>query len=303
MESAKSKPQKDEMVTFSKSREARCGIDSVWEVVSDVDNDPRYYEGLNSIKNVSKNGNVIERQVVVGFLKHDGRQTVTLTPKKSVEVRMTKGPMTGTRTTSLARLGDSKTGIEIRWDVELRVPLCAEHGQARSREGDRGGARQDRKGVRKGGESRGDEVKGRSEGKSMKSLTILVPVVGLCYFALFASFLVLRGLVSPGGLASYQLFFIPLATVCALSALGIWYKPAVGHASAIAISIILILIFFLTKDGNDVVTVLSNPNRNPLQFIFYLTTVPTFFTTIVSSAIGILRKTFRGSAAQRPSRA
>jgi hypothetical protein len=146
-------------------------------------------------------------------------------------------------------------------------------------------------------------VKGRSEGKAMKLLTNLVPIVGLCYFALFASFLVLRGLVSAGGLVSYQLFFIPLAAVCALSALGIWYKPAVGYASAIAISIILILIFFLTKDGNDVVTVLSNPNRNPLQFVFYLTTVPTFFTNIVSCVIGLLQKTFRGSAAQRPSAA
>src|SRR5260370_16189508 len=94
-----SKPPKDETVTFSKSREAGCGIDPAWEVISDVDNDPKYYGGLNSIKNVSKDGNVIEREVVVGFLKHDGRQTVTLTPKESVEVRMTKGPMTGTRTT------------------------------------------------------------------------------------------------------------------------------------------------------------------------------------------------------------
>jgi carbon monoxide dehydrogenase subunit G len=122
MESPESKKAKDETVTFSKSREARCGIDAAWEVISDVDNDPKYYEGLNSIKNVSRNGNVIEREVVVGFLKHDGRQTVTLTPKKSVEVRMTKGPMTGTRTTSLTNLDDSRTRIEVRWDVELRVP-------------------------------------------------------------------------------------------------------------------------------------------------------------------------------------
>jgi hypothetical protein len=121
----------------------------------------------------------------------------------------------------------------------------------------------------------------------MRSPLVLVPVVGLSYFALFASFLVLRGLMSPGGFAQYQLFFIPLAAVCALSAAGIWYKPVVGYVGAIAISVILILIFFLTKDGNDVVTVLSNPNRNFLEFVFYLTTVPTFFSTIVSSVIGV----------------
>jgi hypothetical protein len=133
----------------------------------------------------------------------------------------------------------------------------------------------------------------------MKPLTVLVPVIGLSYFALFASLLVVRGLASPGGFASYQLFFIPLATACALSAVGVWYRPAVGYVGAIAISIILILIFFLTKDGNDVVTVLSNPNRNPLQFVFYLTSVPTFFTTIASSAIGILQITMRRRAARK----
>jgi len=122
MESTESKRPNDGKVAFSKSKEALCGIDHAWEVISDVDNDPKYYEGLNSINNVSRNGNVIEREVVVGFLKHDGRQTVTLTPKKSVEVMMTKGPMTGTRVTSLTRLDDSRTKIEVRWDVELRVP-------------------------------------------------------------------------------------------------------------------------------------------------------------------------------------
>jgi carbon monoxide dehydrogenase subunit G len=122
MESTKSKGPKDGMVTFSKSTEAGCGIDRVWDVISDVDNDPKYYDGLNSIRNVSKNGNVIEREVVVGIMKHDARQTVTLTPKKSVEVRMTKGPMTGTRITSLTKLDDSKTKIEVSWDVELHVP-------------------------------------------------------------------------------------------------------------------------------------------------------------------------------------
>jgi hypothetical protein len=48
-------------------------------------------------------------------------------------------------------------------------------------------------------------------------------------------------------------------------------------------------IFFFTRDGNDVVTVLSNPARNALEFVFYATTVPTFFSTFVASAIGLFR--------------
>ena len=122
MEKPESTRTKGDTATFSKSGEARCGIDAAWDVVSDVDNDPKYYEGLNSIKNVSRSGNVTEREVVVGFLKHSGYQIVTLTPKESVEVKMTRGPMIGTRTTSLKRIDDSKTKIEVEWDVELRVP-------------------------------------------------------------------------------------------------------------------------------------------------------------------------------------
>ncbi len=110
------------MITISKSREIRAGVDGVWEIVSNVDDEPKYYDGLNSVKNLSKIGNVVEREVVVGFLKHEGRQTVTLNPKRSVEVKMTKGPIVGTRVTTLSTMTDSKTRIEVSWNIEFRVP-------------------------------------------------------------------------------------------------------------------------------------------------------------------------------------
>jgi hypothetical protein len=116
----------------------------------------------------------------------------------------------------------------------------------------------------------------------------LVPFAGLSYFAAFAAFLILRG-VAAGTLAPYQLFFVPLASACVLSAIGIRYKPMIGYLGGVSISVILMLIFFLTQDGNDVITVLSNPYRNQLEFLFYLTTVPTFFSTIIFSVMGLLK--------------
>jgi hypothetical protein len=118
---------------------------------------------------------------------------------------------------------------------------------------------------------------------------ILVPIAGLSYFALFAAFLILRDLTQTGSLAQYQIFFIPLPAICALSAAAIWYRPVVGYLAAASISCLLVLIFFLTRDGNDVITVLSNPTRNLLQFVFYVTAVPTFFSTLVSSGFGLRR--------------
>lgn len=90
----------------------------MWEVVSDVDSEPRYYPGLNSVRNISRNGNVIEREVTVGFRDSRGKQTVMLNPKRSVEVIMKEGVMTGTRTVTLTPL-DGGTRIDISWDIEV----------------------------------------------------------------------------------------------------------------------------------------------------------------------------------------
>jgi hypothetical protein len=121
------------------------------------------------------------------------------------------------------------------------------------------------------------------------SLEVIVPIVGLSYFASFAIGLTLRSAIANGALAQYQLFFIPLAAFSALSALAVWLKPRTGFIAAALMSVALMAIFFLTRDGNDVITVLSNPARNYLQFAFYITAVPQFFTTLASSAIGLWR--------------
>ena len=124
--------------------------------------------------------------------------------------------------------------------------------------------------------------------KPIPSVT-LVPILGLSYFAFFAVGLILRSLISGASLTSYQIFFIPIATLAALCAVTVWWKPRAGYIVAAAMSIVLIAIFFLTQDGNDVITVLSNPVRNYLQFAFYLTAVPQFFSTLGFSLLGLWR--------------
>ncbi len=106
------------MVAFNDSTEVPAPLDRVWDIIADVDNEPRYYPGLNTVRNISRTGNVIEREVTVGFRDSRGRQTVVLHPKESVEITMTEGPMRGTRVITLSGDG-SKTKIDIAWDVEL----------------------------------------------------------------------------------------------------------------------------------------------------------------------------------------
>jgi hypothetical protein len=96
----------------------------VWSIVSDVDSEPRYWRDLYSIYNISRNGNVIEREVTVGFRNLKGRQIVELHPKRSIEVTLTEGPMTGNRIITLIQSSDGSTRVCISWDVRLSgVPL------------------------------------------------------------------------------------------------------------------------------------------------------------------------------------
>ena len=69
-------------ISINASQVVAAPLDKVWDIISDVDNDSKYYKGLNDIKNISKDGNKIEREVTVGFLKHKARQTIILNPKK-----------------------------------------------------------------------------------------------------------------------------------------------------------------------------------------------------------------------------
>jgi carbon monoxide dehydrogenase subunit G len=106
------------MVAINASREVSAPIDKVWDIVADVDNEPQYWHGTKSVKNISRNGNVIEREVTIAFRDSKCRQTVVLNPKKSVEITITEGPMKGTKVVTINPAGD-KTKIDVAWDVKL----------------------------------------------------------------------------------------------------------------------------------------------------------------------------------------
>jgi ribosome-associated toxin RatA of RatAB toxin-antitoxin module len=115
------------METINANREVRASTEKVWEIVSDVDRDPEYWNGMSSLHNIRKDGNVTERSVVVGFMGHTGFQKVELHPKESVDLTMTKGPMKGSREIKLTSLdGGKKTRIDVSWKFQFSgVPIFA----------------------------------------------------------------------------------------------------------------------------------------------------------------------------------
>ncbi|HXG05994.1 MAG TPA: SRPBCC family protein [Nitrososphaera sp.] len=106
------------MVTISASREVSAPLDRVWEVIADVDNEPQYWHGTKTVKNISRNGNTIEREVTIAFRDSKCRQMVVLNPKKSVDISIIEGPFRGTKVISLSLSGE-KTRIDVVWDIKL----------------------------------------------------------------------------------------------------------------------------------------------------------------------------------------
>jgi ribosome-associated toxin RatA of RatAB toxin-antitoxin module len=107
------------MVTINASREVFASPDRIWDIVADVDNEPQYWHGTKTVKNISKAGNKIEREVTIAFKDSKCRQTVVLNPKKSIEIMITEGPIKGTKTVMLSPSGNLKTRIDVVWNIKL----------------------------------------------------------------------------------------------------------------------------------------------------------------------------------------
>ena len=115
------------MVTINEIHEVNASRGDIWDIVSDVDRDPEYWSGLASIRNIRKEVNLVEREVVVGFMGRKGTQRIELVPKESIQMTMIDGPLRGSREIKLIHLGARKTKIEVSWDIQFsEIPVFAQ---------------------------------------------------------------------------------------------------------------------------------------------------------------------------------
>ena len=118
------------------SREISSPIDQVWNVVSDIDNEAKYWSTFKGIKNISTatinmTANTTEREVTIeaGPLGETVTyQFVTVNPEQfEVETNITEGPVTGSRILTLSPSPGNNTTItkiDAVWEVDLSgIPL------------------------------------------------------------------------------------------------------------------------------------------------------------------------------------
>jgi hypothetical protein len=71
------------------SKLIKSSVDKVWGIISDIDNETKYWKGTKEIHNISKDGNKVNREVTLAFRDSKCLQEVTLYPKEKIEVVFT----------------------------------------------------------------------------------------------------------------------------------------------------------------------------------------------------------------------
>ena len=106
------------MATIVVQTEINATLEKVWEVISDIDNEPKFWKGTKEVKTLSTEGDIIKREITIAFRDQKCLQEIQLKPKESIIAKFTKGILKGTKIITLIPKNNSVL-IETSWDIKL----------------------------------------------------------------------------------------------------------------------------------------------------------------------------------------
>lgn len=106
-------------VVIHASRDIPASLDALWDVIANTEREPEFWHGTRSIRNISKTGNVIEREVVMAFRNSVSREIVELDAKTSVNIKIIEGPIKGKKSIALKTIKNNLTRINVDWDIRV----------------------------------------------------------------------------------------------------------------------------------------------------------------------------------------
>jgi len=92
--------------------------EKIWDVISDIDNEPKFWKGTKEVRNISKDENHISREITIAFRDQKCLQDVTIVPKETIKAVFTEGVIIGEKILTLKKVNDS-CELEAIWDVKL----------------------------------------------------------------------------------------------------------------------------------------------------------------------------------------
>ena len=106
------------MALIETSIQINSSSEKVWDLVSDIDNEPKFWRGTKEVRNISKDGNTVVREIIIAFRDQKCQQEVTLFPKEKIVAVFTKGIISGSKNIKLISQNDH-TLLEVNWDIQL----------------------------------------------------------------------------------------------------------------------------------------------------------------------------------------
>ena len=106
------------MANIDTSIEIKAPIDKVWDIISDLDSEPKFWRGTKETKIISRDGNVITREIIIAFRDSKCMQKITLEPKERIHAEFTEGIIKGSKTLNLKSKDDGSL-LEANWDVKM----------------------------------------------------------------------------------------------------------------------------------------------------------------------------------------
>ena len=106
------------MAIIDVSVDINTPIDRVWDIVSDLDNEPKFWKGTKETKIISRDDNIVTREIIIAFRDSRCMQTITIQPKEKIHAEFTKGIIKGSKTISL---DPKKVGCSLnaKWDIKM----------------------------------------------------------------------------------------------------------------------------------------------------------------------------------------
>ena len=106
------------MAEIHASVDVNVTIDKVWDVISDLDNEPKFWKGTKEIRNISSSENKINREITIAFRDQKCMQEVTIFPKQKIEAKFNKGIIKGEKILNLKETEDG-CSLEAVWKIKL----------------------------------------------------------------------------------------------------------------------------------------------------------------------------------------
>ena len=106
------------MVIIDTSVDINASVDKVWDIISDLDNEPKFWKGTKDTRTISRDGNIITREIIIAFRDSKCMQKITMQPKEKIHAEFTEGIIRGSKTLSI-KPKDGGSLLEANWDVKM----------------------------------------------------------------------------------------------------------------------------------------------------------------------------------------